>query len=128
MLYRLARHTNRLAQLTDFYVTVLGLEILGQFQNHSGYDGVFIGKTGLNWHLEFTQTNEIVNHMFDEDDLLVFYPETQHDFNRILEQTDRLKIPKLVAKNPYWRENGLIISDPDGLGIIISGLKIKEKP
>ncbi len=30
MIFRLARHTNRIEQLTDFYVTIVGLEILGK--------------------------------------------------------------------------------------------------
>ncbi len=44
MKFRLARHTNRLKQLVDFYVNIIGLDFLGEFKNHSGYYGLFIGK------------------------------------------------------------------------------------
>jgi hypothetical protein len=44
MTFRFARHTNNLEQLKSFYIYILGLELLGGFENHNGYDGVFIGK------------------------------------------------------------------------------------
>ena len=83
MKFRLTIHTNRLKQLVGFYVNIIGLDFLGEFKNHSGYDGVFIDNKNLGWYLEFTQTIELVDHKFDEDDILVFYPETQFEFNSI---------------------------------------------
>jgi hypothetical protein len=123
--FRVARHTNHLEQLKDFYVNLIGLSLLGEFKNHSGYDGVFIGNTNLDWHLEFTRTVESVDHKFDDDDILVFYPETQHEYDHLLEQINTLKVVKSLAKNPYWQENGITIKDPDGHTVVISNLKIK---
>lgn len=125
MTFRFARHTNNLEQLKAFYINVLGLELLGGFENHNGYNGVFIGKANENWHLEFTQTFEIVNHIFDEDDILVFYPNTKLEFDLILNKLKENKVEFIEAKNPYWNENGKMILDPDGYRIIISHLKIK---
>ena len=68
---------NNLEKLKTFYTKILGFEIIGSFENHNDYGGVFIGKLNENWHLEFTQTTEIVNHTFDEDDILVFYPNSK---------------------------------------------------
>ena len=127
MKFRLARHTNRLKQLVDFYVNIIGLDFLGEFKNHSGYDGVFIGKKKLGWHLEFTQTIELVDHKFDEDDILVFYPETEFEYNSILDKITNNKVIISIAKNPYWQVNGITIKDPDGHCIVITNLKI-EKP
>ncbi|MFN4152491.1 MAG: VOC family protein, partial [Candidatus Sericytochromatia bacterium] len=73
MKFRIARHTNNLEPLINFYTNYLGLELLGRFKNHSSYDGIFLGKKDLDWHLEFTMSDEKANHIFDEDDLLVFY-------------------------------------------------------
>jgi len=120
--FRIARHTSRLEQLKDFYVNIIGLSLLGEFKNHSGYDGVFIGNANLDWHLEFTQTGESADHKFDEDDILVFYPENQLEYTDLLERINTLKV---VAKNPYWQENGITIKDPDGHTVVISNLKIK---
>ena len=74
MTFRFARHTNNLEQIKSFYIDILGFELLGSFENHNGYAGVFIGKSNDNWHLEFTKSEEIVLFNFNEDDNLVFYP------------------------------------------------------
>ena len=126
MKFRLARHTNKLEQLKDFYVNLIGLSVLGEFKNHSGYDGVFIGNENLDWHLEFTQTVEPADHKFDDDDILVFYPETQIDYDNLLERLNSQNVKRLVSKNPYWRENGLTIQDPDEHTVVISALKIRS--
>jgi len=83
MTFRFARHTNNLEQLKSFYIDILGLELLGGFENHNGYDGVFIGKPNENWHLEFTKSEEIVTFNFGEEDILVFYPNTKLEFELI---------------------------------------------
>lgn len=72
MTFRFARHTNDLEQIKSFYIAILGFELLGAFENHNGYDGVFIGKSNENWHLEFTKTKEVICFDFKEDDTLVF--------------------------------------------------------
>jgi catechol 2,3-dioxygenase-like lactoylglutathione lyase family enzyme len=125
MTFRFARHTNDLEQLNSFYVKTLGMEILGSFQNHNGYDGVFIGKLNENWHLEFTKSDEIIHFNFGDEDILVFYPSTRLEYDSILERINNSSIKIIKAKNPYWNENGKMFHDPDGYKIVISDLKIK---
>lgn len=67
MTFRFARHTNNLEQLKTFYIDVLGLELLGSFENHNGYDGIFLGNQNENWHLEFTKSDAVVDFTFGED-------------------------------------------------------------
>jgi len=124
MTFRFARHTNDLEKLNSFYVEILGLEVLGGFKNHNNYDGIFIGKTNENWHLEFTKSDEIVNFNFGEEDVLVFYPNTRLEYESILDRINNSFIKSIEAKNPYWNENGKMFLDPDGYRIIISDLKI----
>ena len=124
MTFRFARHTNNLEKIKSFYTEVLGLEILGGFQNHNNYDGVFIGKSNENWHLEFTQNQEKANHSFDDDDILVFYPKTKIEYDLILQNIQNKNIKLIESKNPYWNENGKLFLDPDGYRIVISNLKI----
>ncbi len=124
MEFRFARHTNDLEQLISFYIKILGMEILGGFQNHNGYDGVFIGKTNENWHLEFTKSEEIIDFNFGDEDILVFYPKTRLEYDSILEKINKYSIKIIKAKNPYWNENGKMLLDPDGYRIVISDLKI----
>jgi len=125
MKFRFARHTNNLEKLKTFYITVLGLEVLGSFENHATYDGVFIGKQNLDWHLEFTQSNEIVAFNFNEDDILVFYPETLSEYDSLLENINKNNINFIESKNPFWNDSGKMILDPDGYRIIVSNLKAK---
>ncbi|WP_345094537.1 VOC family protein [Flavobacterium chungnamense] len=124
MTFRYARHTNNLEQLKSFYIDVLGLELLGGFENHNGYDGVFIGKQEENWHLEFTQSDEVPNHTFDDDDLLVFYPNSKLEFDLLKEKLEHHSVQFVISKNPYWSENGIQFLDPDGFGIVISHFNI----
>ncbi|EJL62262.1 VOC family protein [Flavobacterium sp. CF136] len=123
MFLRVARHTNNLEKIEDFYVNILGFERLGGFQNHNNYDGVFIGKTGLDWHFEFTQSETKADHKFDEDDIIVLYPDTIRKYNMLLESLLENDIPGITAINPYWNENGQMFQDPDGYRIVISPLK-----
>lgn len=124
MIFRNARHTSNLELIIEFYTTILDLKVLGNFENHNGYDGVFLGKENLNWHLEFTSTNEEVISKFDEDDILVFYPTDKMSYEQMLKNIKENNIKILSPKNPYWIENGILIQDPDTYKIIISPLKI----
>jgi len=125
MTFRFARHTNNLEQLKSFYINILGLELLGGFENHNGYDGVFIGKSNENWHLEFTKSDEIVTFNFGEEDIIVFYPNTKLEFELIHDRIESHSIKFIDSKNPYWNENGKMILDPDGYRVVISHLNIK---
>jgi hypothetical protein len=119
---RVARHTNNLEKIKSFYIDILGFELLGSFENHDNYDGIFIGKPDLDWHFEFTMSNEKANHSFDEDDIIVLYPKNINDFNKLTDNLLKLNISSVLSKNPYWNENGIMFLDPDGFRIIISNL------
>jgi catechol 2,3-dioxygenase-like lactoylglutathione lyase family enzyme len=127
---RIARHTNNLEKIEAFYVNILGFERLGGFQNHNNYDGVFIGKPKLDWHFEFTQSNEKANHHFDKDDILVLYPETVLEYNNLINNILENNISIITANNPYWNDpevsGGKMFLDPDGFRIVISNLKAKD--
>src|ERR1700761_3707862 len=83
MKFRAARHTNDLGPVVSFYRDILGLEVIGEFKGHDGYDGVFLGDKDAGWHLEFTVSGDAPDHHFDEDDLLAFYPTTNEEYDAI---------------------------------------------
>jgi len=120
MNFRYARHTNNLKPLVEFYTQIIGLEKLGEFKDHSNYNGVFLGIQKLNWHIEFTESNENANHKSDEDDLLVFYLESEDEFDQLKLKIKNKGISIKRSKNPYWNENGIEITDPDGFGLILT--------
>jgi len=123
MKLRVARHTDDLESIIKFYRDILGLEIIGEFKNHNNYDGVFFGKEGLDWHLEFTTSNDNPDHEPDKDDLLVFYVESEKGYFKLKERFKDKGISPVVPKNQYWKENGSTYSDPDGFRVVISILK-----
>ena len=43
---RVARPTDQLEEVVRFYSAGVGLEILGSFQDHDGFDGVMLGLIG----------------------------------------------------------------------------------
>lgn len=124
MVFRFARHTNSLAALKQFYTQILGFTLLGEFTNHNQYNGIFLGKPNSDWHLEFTSSDTEANHTFDEDDALVFYPTTLKEYQSIISNIEKHQIALHPPKNPYWKENGILIKDPDRYPIIISNQKI----
>lgn len=119
MKFRSARHTNNLTPIIAFYTEIVGLSVLGNFKDHDGYDGVFLGLPGADWHLEFTTSTEPANHKPDEDDLLVFYPASAEEHAAITERFAKHNIPPVEPKNPYWKVNGTLYIDPDGFGVMI---------
>ncbi|OOV13198.1 VOC family protein [Flavobacterium sp. LM4] len=126
MTLRVARHTNDLKKIEDFYINILGFQKLGGFQKHNNYDGIFIGKPDLDWQFEFTQSQTKANHIFDEDDIIVLYPDTIAKYNSLLENLLKNNIQKITAMNPYWNENGQMYLDPDGYRIVVSPLKAQN--
>ena len=118
MTLRVARHTKEPERIKTFYLELLGLDLLGEFQGHDGYDGIFIGSKGLDWHLEFTVSDHLPSHTADEDDLLVFYA-AKPEYDRILERMSDAGIPSVTPRNPYWEKKGKTFVDPDGFRVVI---------
>lgn len=119
MKLRVARHTGNLERMIRFYHDIIGLERLGSFEGHNGYDGVFLGHAGAGWHLEFTVSDESPIRAAGEDDLLVLYVSTEAERQSIVERCRAEHVLITSAKNPYWNEHGFTCIDPDGYKVII---------
>ena len=117
---RVARPTNQLDKVVEFYCKGLGLNKIGSFEGHRGYKGVMIGLPGFDYHLEFTQhIDGSPCPAPTKDNLLVFYIP---DRKVIEEITDRLKnmgYNAVPPENAYWEESGVTIEDPDGWRIVL---------
>lgn len=120
MILRYARHTSDLNKIERFYTEIVGLEKLGDFENHDTYSGIFLGYQDADWHLEFTKSDELPKNEFDEDDMLVFYVSSTIELSKIKDKLKNKRIKLEQPKNPYWSRNGIMISDPDNYKLVFS--------
>jgi catechol 2,3-dioxygenase-like lactoylglutathione lyase family enzyme len=118
--FRVARPTNQLDKIITFYKDGLGLEIIGSFKDHAGYDGVMFGLPDADYHLEFTQHKNGGSYPPpSEDNLLVFYIPDKEARDRIARNLHEMGFPSVPPENPYWEKNGITIEDPDGWRIVL---------
>lgn len=117
---RVARPTDNLDRVVEFYTKGLGLEILYKFQNHDGFDGVMVGFPGAAYHLEFTShRGHSVGRAPTEDNLLVFYLPNRAEWQSAIAHLKNAGYQPVPSYNPYWDENGLTFTDPDGYRVVI---------
>lgn len=110
---RLARHVSDIPTTVTFYQK-LGFKVIGSFENHSKYDGVFLSLND-SYHLEFTSSDELPNRLADPDDLMVLYCSDHKEYERL----NDLFETQVLTRNPYWHDKGITIRDPDGQVIVI---------
>jgi catechol 2,3-dioxygenase-like lactoylglutathione lyase family enzyme len=113
---RVARHTERLDALVRFYRDGLGLTELGGFDDHDGYEGVFLEVPGTGAHLELTAGGVHVAPVPHPESLLVLY---LGDDRAVRAVADRLGVEPVAPANPYWAEHGLTFEDPDGFRVVL---------
>jgi len=113
---RFARHTDRLDEVVRFYRDGLGLAEIGRFEDHDGYDGVFLELPGTGAHLEFTSGGGHGPPEPHAETLLVLYLGSQAAVD---ESCQRLAVQPVEAANPYWNDHGVTLLDPDGFRVVL---------
>ena len=117
---RVARPTDRLSAVAEQYVEGLGLEVLGHFEDHDGFDGVILGHPKCPYHLEFTaQHGHQVGQAPTKDHLLVFYLPEQASWNRACERMLKAGFAEVASLNPYWDRHGRTFQDLDGYRVVL---------
>jgi catechol 2,3-dioxygenase-like lactoylglutathione lyase family enzyme len=111
-----ARHTEHLDALVRFYRDGLGLIELGGFQDHDGYEGVFLEVPGTGAHLELTAGGIHGAPVPHPESLLVLY---LGDDEAVRAVAARLAVDPVAPANPYWAEHGLTFEDPDGFAVVL---------
>lgn len=117
---RIARPTDNLKAVIEFYHKALGMPIIGSFAGHGGYDGVMLGIKGANIHLEFTQhENGSPCPAPTLDNLLVLYYATQADYDAAVALIESYGHTHVAPENEYWLGKGLTYEDPDEWRVVL---------
>ncbi|EST10726.1 VOC family protein [Sporolactobacillus laevolacticus] len=118
--FRVARPTNQLHKVVEFYRDGVGLKVIGSFEGHSGYDGIMLGLPDASYHLEFTQhVDGSPCPAPTKDNLLVFYFPDKDARDKVVQRLNQMGYEEVAPENPYWKNNGVTIEDPDGWRIVL---------
>jgi catechol 2,3-dioxygenase-like lactoylglutathione lyase family enzyme len=117
---RIARPTDRLAEVVSFYRDALGLDEIASFEGHAGYEGVMLALPGRRDHLEFTHHESgSPCPAPTKDNLLVFYVADEGVIRQMAARLERHGHEEVEPENPYWAEGGLTFEDPDGWRVVL---------
>ncbi|WP_345816360.1 VOC family protein [Paraburkholderia sp. PREW-6R] len=117
---RVARPTDNLTRVAEFYRAGLGFELLAQFNDHQGFDGVVLGRPGTPWHIEFTRQHGVsAGRAPTTEHLLVLYLPDQDEWAAAVERLQAFGANECEPDNPYWQVRGKTFEDPDGYRIVL---------
>lgn len=121
---RVARPTDNLNAVTRFYRDGLGFEVLYEFHDHDGFDGIMLGHKGAPYHLEFTRKHgHAAGAAPTQDNLLVFYVPDEFEWRETVEHLKNRGYPPVKAFNPYWDRQGKTFEDPDGYRVVLQNAR-----
>lgn len=117
---RVARPTQSLERVARMYEEGLGLERLGSFADHEGFDGVMLGLPGAGYHLELTsEKGRPHSEPPSKENLLVLYIPDSREWRSGCERMLRAGFREVSAYNPYWDRCGRTFEDPDGYRVVL---------
>jgi catechol 2,3-dioxygenase-like lactoylglutathione lyase family enzyme len=117
---RVARPTDQLDEVIKFYRDGLGFDVLFQFADHDGFDGVMLGHKDAPYHLEFTRRHGHQSGTAPtQENLLVFYLPDREDWQSVVIRLEEHGFNPTRSFNPYWDNNGKTFADPDGYRIVL---------
>lgn len=97
---RVARPTDYIEALVPFYRDGLGLDILGRFQDHNGFDGVMLGCADAPYHFEFTKAHgHAAGRAPTQDNLLVFYVPDPGEWQEAIDRMENSGFTAVPAFN-----------------------------
>jgi catechol 2,3-dioxygenase-like lactoylglutathione lyase family enzyme len=121
---RVARPTDNLAEVLQFYSEGLGFEVLYEFKDHEGFDGIMLGDKGAAYHLEFThKRGHTAGRAPTEDNLLVFYLPDEAKWQQAVQRLESCGYKPVKAFNPYWDKQGKTFEDPDGYRVVLQNAR-----
>jgi catechol 2,3-dioxygenase-like lactoylglutathione lyase family enzyme len=117
---RVARPTDRLPEIAAMYARGLGLDVLGRFEDHDGFDGVMLGRPEDAFHLEFTtRRGHAAEGAPSGEHLLVLYEPDAAAWSAACERMLAAGFREVAAHNPYWDVRGRTFEDLDGYRVVL---------
>lgn len=117
---RLARPVSDLSRSEEMYCRALGLEVLGRFADHGGFDGVMLGLPTAPYHFELTRSRlHAVRPAPTPEDLWVFYVPEERGWRSACIRMEKAGFVEVEPRNPYWAERGRTFVDPDGYRVVL---------
>ena len=117
---RVARATDNLEKIVNFYHDGLGFSVIGSFEDHDGFDGVMMGHAGAQYHLEFTQQRGVTaGRAPTEENLLVFYLPDEDVWQMAVQRMRDQGHEPVPSHNPYWDQRGVTFEDTDGYRVVL---------
>lgn len=118
---RTARPSDRLAELKRFYVHGLGCKLLGEFDNHAGFDGLIVGDDSGHWQAEFVhERGHVAAAVPSLEHLLVFYVANRAELQAREALMASAGYARAKPHNPYWAQHGATFVDPDGYHVVLA--------
>jgi catechol 2,3-dioxygenase-like lactoylglutathione lyase family enzyme len=117
---RFARPTDRLDEIADLYRRGLDLEVVAEFRDHDGYEGIVLGGPDLGWEIEFTREEGVpaAGAPSPEHLLVVYEPDPGH-WEAACERMLAAGFASVTSANPYWNVAGRTFKDPDGYRVVL---------
>ncbi|CAG22625.1 MULTISPECIES: VOC family protein [Photobacterium] len=117
---RVVRPTDNLKKIALMYSKALGFEMVKQFDDHDGFDGVVLGHPKHAYHLEFThQRGVTVGQASNSGHQLVFYIACSREWERACRSMIDEGFSVVENNNPYWEGVGKTFQDVDGYCLVL---------
>ena len=120
MAVRVARPTRDLDAAAAFYGDLLGLPVLGSFEDHDGFSGLILGLPDASRQLELVASPDAGPTPSTEDQLVLYFGSSE----RVEETAARIRAAghePNISPNPYWAGVGAVcFVDPDGYWLVLS--------
>src|SRR5215470_15396147 len=120
MAVRVARPTRDLDAAAAFYGDLLGLPVLGSFEDHDGFSGLILGLPDASRQLELVAAPDAAPTPTAEDQLVLYLGSSE----RVEQAAARIRAAghePSSSPNPYWANVGAVcFVDPDGYWLVLS--------
>ena len=102
------------------YCNGLGWSLLGQFEDHAGFDGAMVGHAEAPYHFELTTKR--VGHVSPTpttEDLVVLYIPAVAEWREACASMISVGFTEVAPCNPFWSPRGRTFKDPDGYRVVL---------